>query len=1035
MQLKWGLRFLWLLLPLVFTADDWRYDYQVVVLLEKEKGVIKASSYLFEKHKTVSYGTLWENDKFVDTSSKRPIPEDIDWSRAKVRVVGHGNVEGDLISGFSAEELARAISEKLANSEGIGKISIVACSEPGTRPPSNEPPYLREFMDELKTLGKVNTEVSMSSALVGVDRDGRKLTGERVQDEDIIWSHKNPSHKWTGNFEGESDNPTIRRGYVTEDAAGATPDLPPDNFGILPRDYEAFVAEITSKHNNMRLNNEDAYRWVDGFADNIYHSQQGRAPDVPHEVQLKGQGRPPEIKKIKEIGSINDLLKELRYYGETGKATKPSEVYYRFGDIIVSMNEQDFYVSAEGVILDKGDSETTRKTKEAIVQRLTNDPLPESYSKMQPRTSGMLGDVQNWINGDNDIIGLNEHNLYNAQCGLAMFLSESIRCFPNHISNMMSLDLRGIGSINDRTFFDSHPMARGGSWIDDRTGLDMLREADRENPEAREISERISGVTRSWLSRIESGSLLGTENMPASGQLVAVDHSTLSSLTDIAELPPGSKKYTRQFDPNEPATTSITDPELQSVDTQIDEFSRTADTLSTHQASVDFARDQVYVSELINDEIEQKERELGKELEVLPDSMTLDEDSDTVRFLVHEKLNPSETEEISTTIDKSELYSKEMVDGLDAKASEASEKPSSFRENTAKVNQGLAIYGIVQGLSGGLNALETGNVTQGVIGLTMSLHGIGEMSGFNKKVYQTTGNYLGKVLRGQLEVAGDTVTTIAGQDAGAVFKSVGGGVLSTAGDIGDLLEDVPIVGTAFGIYSIVEDFKQQSTMGYIDGSLDIAITGLSLLGPETEPLVVALTIIRMGIDTFYRDISKELDALPPSASIGDQVTAVFKGIGNAMKDLAIQLTLPGQIYGAVTNSKKLNEQYDNDREFLSNLSDYNNYFAVVKEEGGGPSEINFAGGSESWNGGDITFHLSESGQSPLTLEAVDSDGNLVTETHYIDTDGVEDIVMGIGESHSISFKKQTVKVFWFIPVDSKTLISDTHGEKETLHGT
>ena len=119
---------------------------------------------------------------------------------------------------------------------------------------------------------------------------------------------------------------------------------------------------------------------------------------------------------------------------------------------------------------------------------------------------------------------------------------------------------------------------------------------------------------------------------------------------------------------------------------------------------------------------------------------------------------------------------------------------------------------------------------------------------------------------------------------------------------------------------------------------------------------------------------------------------------------------------------------------MRKLSDYYNYFTVVKEEGSGVSEINFAGGSESWNGGDITFILGEYGESKLILEAVDSDGDLVTDPQFVDTQGVEDIIMGIGESHSITFKKQTVKFLWFIPVHSRTLISGTSGERQTLHG-
>ena len=56
-------------------------------------------------------------------------------------------------------------------------------------------------------------------------------------------------------------------------------------------------------------------------------------------------------------------------------------------------------------------------------------------------------------------------------------------------------------------------------------------------------------------------------------------------------------------------------------------------------------------------------------------------------------------------------------------------------------------------------------------------------------------------------------------------------------------------------------------------------------------------------------------------------------------------------------------------------------------------------------------------------------------TQVINTPGVENIVLGIGESHSISFKPVTITVLFFIPVDTKRIISGVNGEKQTLHGT
>ncbi len=162
------------------------------------------------------------------------------------------------------------------------------------------------------------------------------------------------------------------------------------------------------------------------------------------------------------------------------------------------------------------------------------------------------------------------------------------------------------------------------------------------------------------------------------------------------------------------------------------------------------------------------------------------------------------------------------------------------------------------------------------------------------------------------------------------------------------LDEIPIIGTAFGIYNIVEDFKQHNTLGYIDAGLDIVITGLSFLGPEVEPIIIALTFIRMGIDTFYNAIGNEISSLPEDASLIDKVGAVFKGIKDSVIDLYEQYTLLGQIVGAIENSNKLDQSYAKQQEFLHNLTDFDNYYGIVTESGSSKyQQISFAEGSLS----------------------------------------------------------------------------------------
>ena len=272
--------------------------------------------------------------------------------------------------------------------------------------------------------------------------------------------------------------------------------------------------------------------------------------------------------------------------------------------------------------------------------------------------------------------------------------------------------------------------------------------------------------------------------------------------------------------------------------------------------------------------------------------------------------------------------------------------------------------------------------------------------------------------------------------AGSVAKEAENTALSVVGEVEEITTSLaPVIGAIFNIYNIYEDFHKHTTLGYIDGAFDIATTILSFLGPEAEPFAAALSLIKMGIDFVYNDISKELHALPPDASVGQVVVAVIKGIIEGVIDFVENIIHNLDPFAIIGDCHDLDEQYHKDQVFLESMANYQNYFDVVRVNGSNASEINFAGGADSWNGGDITFHLGGDGHSTLSLETVDSNGHEIYETHNIDTHGVEDIVLGIGESHAISFKKVTVHFFWFIPVNSKNVISKVTGEKQTLHGT
>ena len=1035
----------WLLslsLSYAFMRGD-PYEQQVVLILEDDLTIQKAGRLLYQEYDTRSHVRKWnkatqmletvewnmdmgkyEAEQNLDQALPIGPQKSFSWSDTIVVVLGLSEEQSMTISGFSAEDLAVIITEGLSRGD-VGYIRII------TSPLTSL--YLNQFMDKLKQLHRLNTTASLSSAMFMVDHSGRELSGEILLDLNqtvVEWRPKSCNMK-IGYFAGAS--------YQIEQRAisDGNPLMKPPPFGILPGGAEVHVTNYQSSANRptFRVMDNTSFEWVDEIAQQTYQdTPQGRAPFFVRQVQFLSGSQGVHEMLVFEFESIVDFLKELRYYGDKGPASSVTHVYYRFGDWVLGMNEMNFSVSVEGIIITPTDS--NQKTAQVESNLRQWQTIPDSYPSMQPNTSSsFFEDVTLWIRGDHSGIGLELGTAYNAQCGVAMFLSESIWSFHVHITNMMSLDLAQHGYLTKEYFYDSHPMARAGTWQGQGTGLKTLqdrqaRSGSLPDQEAQgmldDIVLRVSRISNSWLSHVDDASVMGSRSPPpASNAATGKSHlaTVLSAVEDIGSTTPWSHDYLRDFELNESnirlLSQNISEPEIGAIHTQIQDFSDIDSKSLSLQASMALISDHDYVSNLISKELHQKEQQTGKKYEVVPDSIVVDENSDIVKFFVRELANvSSELEQINTTIDQSKLQSKALL-----------EKLLSLSNKTKPINallkKGESITNSILGIVSSIHELEDGHTLKGAYDLAKNAYKFGDITGINK----AAAKFLGKALKKLADKAGESAVT-------SVVKKSEGKVLSLVGEFKKLKATfAPIIGTLFDVYNIYEDFNRHSTLGYINGVFDIATTVLSFLGPEAEPFAAALAIIKVGIDYFYTDISKELHALPPDASVGRVIVAVLKGIVDGIVDFVKSIIHNLNIFGVISDAHKLDEEYNKDQAFLRGMADYRNYFKVVKVNGSNASEINFAGGADSWNGGDITFHLGEDGHSSMSLETVGSDGHPHMETENVDTGGVEDIVLGIGESHAISFKQVKIKFLWFIPVDSKRVISKINGIKETLHGT
>ena len=362
--------------------------------------------------------------------------------------------------------------------------------------------------------------------------------------------------------------------------------------------------------------------------------------------------------------------------------------------------------------------------------------------------------------------------------------------------------------------------------------------------EENEAVRRLSKITKTWMAHVEKGPLSGSVDLPPQADASTQNEKKNAMKQAFPTREAGAGGFLRVYEQNIPdklLSTQMSEPEVKSMDAQSTEFSDTLDVSAPLRASLALAADHAYVSQIVADAI-QKEK-VKKQFEIDRDTMQVfyEEGKGTsIAVSVHDKANPSKTEVIVASIDETKLSSKEVLENLQKQANEVAQEQHT---KTSYISKGLAIHGVLTGFGGALSQLEEGDIAEGSITLAQSVQGLGDLTGINQKIWQTSKQFLKEALQEPMEKLGESAVAGEGEKLFQMKISSIVGKVDLA-----VLDDIPIVGTVFGIYSIAEDFMNHNTLGYIDAGLDILTTGISLLGPEAEPFVIALSIIRMGID-------------------------------------------------------------------------------------------------------------------------------------------------------------------------------------------
>ena len=1034
----------------------------------------------------------WNNDtQLYEIDNEKDIPELPD-SRTRVQVIGYSDYHGDnqyQLGGLVSEEIANSIAGLPGVKEAgkISRISLVGCSIGEMREDGMEfVDYFfgLEILVYLKVDSFVDAVADIRIGVVGIDSTGLELVGEITPDSGIDWTVDKAS----------LSKEVIS--YDPMDVA-VKPITSDELYEVMEEDAESLEEESllsfasTLDHLLMTVtrtqggidflfyfDSDDLFEILSVVTKTVF--DEVSVPDYwleaisPRKLVRRYADDSIVNIKVREYTAEEDIAKDIKFFGERGFQYPHSDngiyinkdedgnefedkyVYYRYGQWVLSMKYESakggsdmdaFAVRMEGIIhAENPNHPDDNKNTDVKFPSLEK----ADYPTIMPKTdSYFFQESQMWMLGRNDSIRVNDESAYNAIAGVSLFVSESIRDYRSWTTSRLAMDLYNHDSLTHVEFFHGHPMVQGHTapikYTGHRDELWGSKYLD-ELPQMDVLKLHFSRMVGQWLSGLEVGharqeiQLVGNyiKTRPDSTDIDTGSAPNRERVIDevkdcmrrsvgirpdlgsdcIVFTPPEIGKVAHGPLRNAPWDGRVvTPPERATAQNEFHVFSQNLDRSLSSRTSQAIGRDQVYLSEQMDKVLV----EHGRGFIVDKESVTYEKGSSKVVFTAYDPDEPSNREEMEAEIDESKLSS----DGI-------------FREMK---NQGVtaggvignieAFYGTVLGIQGVIDSFEQHKTFEGVMGILQTAHGISQAFSLDKRIVRGVSKAWSKRYNNDVYEVNQIAEEEVGDRGAEVLAGEAIEELSSMGKAVNFLKGVPWLGTIFTIYNVVQDVRQGTPIGYVDAALDIAIGIVDFLGPEFEPVALILMAVRMSIDTFYEDIKQEFDALPPDASVGDKVAAFFRGLKNSILDMLDFVT--GGIYSAPHKSKKLDEQYDEDQELLRDLSDYRNYYDIAA----GPDSvtINFAGGEVSWDGGDINFELHDDNTADLTMMMTDIEGNEVHhhEVLHFDED-VTDIVMGVGEANNVKFTEEKVKIFWFIPVDKKSIIDGLDPDRETIHG-
>lgn len=354
----------------------------------------------------------------------------------------------------------------------------------------------------------------------------------------------------------------------------------------------------------------------------------------------------------------------------------------------------------------------------------------------------------------------------------------------------------------------------------------------------------------------------------------------------------------------------------------------------------------------------------------------------------------------------------------------------------------LGTYGAVVNVLASIKYFSQGEFGKGAFSTFQVAHGLGGLTGVNEIVAKVAKKALGHLTT---QAAGKIFGREAVQKLSEeAIKAVGE---STAKVLGRFAAGLPSVGLALDIYFIASDIQELLDKNssvpeslrvahlILDGTttiLGLVDTAVPEFSPIVEPLVIALTIVRLGLDDFYVDINEELSKVK-GEDFETQLNAFLVGANEGVFDL-LTLGLGRQI-------RQLQDQQGLDRELLRNMSDPVHYFNVtfqgIDATGNEVGTLDFTAGMYSSFGGFLTVKLNENGSFTVNMPEVPTESGIPTQITrtFSFSHPVTDIVLGVGEVSNPVYRREGAKLWLLFKVQDFSIIDHFEKDSSSAYGT